>query len=323
MIKLVIENQELLLEFIPECGGKIYNLISKKTGRQWLWHNPNIKLAKPEYGDSFTSLLDSGGWDEIFPSVLPCHIVQNDGLELIVPDHGDIVSLPVFIRQPDAQTLVLVTKGKCADFEFRRRISLSDNVIEFNFSVNNAGNKPFPFLWSSHPLFRYDKNMEIDFDCSVPFTVESVFGAAPFQPGDSFRWPGTNGLNNFLDHSKTDLEPFAMKFFSDVDSVSSLSLTSTDSQERLIFSWDNRFARHLGIWMNCGGWSGVGIPGDYSLGIEPTTAPTDDLAKAVDSKQAYCLKPGEQKSWAIHVALEQLSIEKTKQVSKRAKRLLS
>jgi hypothetical protein len=87
---VTLENEHLSLEILPDCGGKIRSIVNRRTGRDWLWHNPHIAQVVPEYGQPYVMDLDTGGWDELFPSVLPGAFA--DGTS--VPDHGDLVGLP-------------------------------------------------------------------------------------------------------------------------------------------------------------------------------------------------------------------------------------
>ena len=219
MEKVVLENDDISIEILPSCGGKIRSLTSRASGRQWLWHNPFLGLRRPRYGDSYVATLDNGGWDEIFPSVAPCRVRLSEGSEWIVPDHGDIVALPAMIRRPDPQSLITTTRGRCADFEFEREIRLDGNRVELNYSATNTGSDPFPFLWCAHPLFRFEAGMEIDLEGTVPFRVESAFGRIPFRAGDSFWWSGFKGSDTIPNPADRDFAPFAMKFFSVADYV--------------------------------------------------------------------------------------------------------
>ena len=88
MIRL--ENDLLSLEILPEIGGKISSLFDKSSKREWLWTHPSLQRRPPVYGESYVENLDSGGWDEIFPSVSPCRL--EDGTR--IPDHGDLVFVP-------------------------------------------------------------------------------------------------------------------------------------------------------------------------------------------------------------------------------------
>lgn len=322
MEKIILENDDISITVIPSCGGKIDTLMSKVSGRQWLWHNPNLPLRRPQYGESYITGLDSGGWDEIFPSVTPCRILLSGERELIVPDHGDVVALPVFVYRPDSRTLVTVTKGRSSDFEFIRRIRLCGNVMELSYKVINTGSCMLPFLWSAHPLIRFEQGMKIDLECSIPFTVESAFGAAPFQAGDSFRSAGSNGPQKIPCPSDRDFEPFAMKIFSEADSVQAVTVLSADGQEGLKFAWDTPFIRHLGIWMNFGGWCGLGKAGSCSLGIEPTTCAFDDLGKAIAETRAILLDPGECREWSMEIAVHQYQKAGDRHSERRREQLL-
>ena len=66
MKTLEVGNDLIRLEVLPECGGKIRSLVDRRTGREWMWRNPNLPQRLPEYAQNFERELDTGGWDELF-----------------------------------------------------------------------------------------------------------------------------------------------------------------------------------------------------------------------------------------------------------------
>src|SRR5262245_60270164 len=79
-----LQNDLICLDVLPELGAKIYNFVSKPSGRNLLWHNPHITPARNAFGASFDDNW-SGGWDELLPNDLPCADPEGD----LLPDHGE------------------------------------------------------------------------------------------------------------------------------------------------------------------------------------------------------------------------------------------
>jgi hypothetical protein len=50
---LRIENGTVIVEALPELGGRILTVSSRATERQWIWHNPNIALHAVLHGGSY------------------------------------------------------------------------------------------------------------------------------------------------------------------------------------------------------------------------------------------------------------------------------
>lgn len=61
MSELTIKSSQLELVFEPEQGGKWRSLKDRRSGREWLWHNPHLERTPLHYGDSFVEQHDTGG----------------------------------------------------------------------------------------------------------------------------------------------------------------------------------------------------------------------------------------------------------------------
>ena len=107
METIVLTSDTLRLEILPECGGKIRSLVDLRSGCEWMWENPTLPQRRPEYGQKYETFLDTGGWDELFPTVAPCEI---EGIS--VPDHGDLVSLPWEVTGQGASLLTMRCRAR-------------------------------------------------------------------------------------------------------------------------------------------------------------------------------------------------------------------
>ena len=66
-----LENEWLRLSLLPEVGAKMYDLVWKPTGRNFLWHNPRIRPQPYPIEANFDNYW-CGGWDEGFPTCDEC-----------------------------------------------------------------------------------------------------------------------------------------------------------------------------------------------------------------------------------------------------------
>ena len=57
----------------------------------------------------------------------------------------------------------------------------------------------------------------------------------------------------------------------------------------------------IGLWINRGGWAGTQGPGYLNLGLEPTTAPTDDLQAAIHDGSARWIEAGATAAWSVQL----------------------
>jgi hypothetical protein len=58
---------------------------------------------------------------------------------------------------------------------------------------------------------------------------------------------------------------------------------------------------YIGLWLNYGAWSGAGAEPYYNIGVEPTTAPHDDLSHAIGQKVDLRLLKNESRHWQFTV----------------------
>ena len=183
MKKLHIENDWLRLTLLPEVGGKISSLHHKHGGRQWLWANPHLPHNLPSYGASYTSLMDSGGWDEIFPSVAASSFAG-----LAIPDHGDLVGLPWLVDDFGAAHVTMSTRTRFADCHFQRELRLDGETLCVTYRLHNRSKVVIPYLWCAHPLIALEAGMRIILPSGILIKNRGGIGV----DGSDFSWPVMN-----------------------------------------------------------------------------------------------------------------------------------
>jgi galactose mutarotase-like enzyme len=280
MMPLELGNEKFQLRIRPDLGGKIEQLISATSGRDWLWHNPHLDQHWPAYTESYIEQLDCGGWDEIFPSVSPC-AVQIAQQSVRVPDHGDLVRLCWNVDEVNDGYVHMSVGGRCWPFRFERRISFDQDGCDLDYAVYNQSVNSFPYLWCAHPLLAIEAGMRVTWrdagEAEIGTMTIPVPGAA-------------------------DFVPLAEKRFVK-DGVASVSVTTRDGVESLQLSYDPKQLPVLGLWINYLGWSGCGSDPYFNLGIEPATAAFDSLDLAIEAGQHRILEPGECARWQLHVSV--------------------
>jgi galactose mutarotase-like enzyme len=286
-----IENDHLHLSFVPEIGGKITSIRHKHGGREWLWSNPHLPHRKPIYGDSYIAKLDSGGWDEIFPSVSPDAFMGQS-----IPDHGDLVGIAWEVESLTTSHVAMSARTRFADCHFQRTIRLAENAIHVSYRLRNHGTHNVPYLWCAHPLIAIEPGMRL----LMPTATAMINGGGSGVGFKDFLWPMMSDgkmLDLIPDPSSFGFQPYAIKMFTADQSINEVTLISADGRESLQFQWDPVKIPHLGLWLNVMGWSGCGSPPYFNLGIEPTTAAHDSLSDAQDSFSARHLLPGQTHEW--------------------------
>lgn len=296
---LTLENDSLRIIVEPDAGGKLTSLQSLRSGREWLWKNPHIATQPQAYGVSYIEKLDSGGWDEIFPSVGPC---TPEGWQ--VPDHGDLVSLPWEVLATSAQKLVMAVTTRFAECRFTRTLVLNGSELQVTYRLENRGAEAVPYLWCAHPLIAIAPGMRIELPAGGAMRLD---GGVNVPSGESFTWPDLPGLGAvdvIPDPHAAAFAPFAAKMFTAAGAVDRIAVRTADGKEALHLAWNRDDAPFLGLWLNCRGWSGCGSPPYFNLGVEPATAPFDSLEDALKDGSGRWIEAGASMEWKMTLSVQ-------------------
>ena len=283
---VILESSCIRLEIRPDLGGRITSLVDRRSGREWLWSNPHLAPRPAAGAESYTEHLDAGGWDEILPSVSPCQL--SDGRN--IPDHGDVVRLPASVVAAGADHCVLSTELDSLPLRFTRELRVEGARLTIRYTLESLADHDVPWLWAAHPLFALKPGMEISGFRGVDFLTADALGNAA----------GFDGT--IPDFSSPEFEPFACKLFSPAGALDAVGLRHPDGSG-IEMHWNATEIPHLALWLNLGAWSGCGSAPYVNLGIEPTTAPYDSLAEAVQAGGAMILPAGETRSWSLRIGL--------------------
>ena len=191
-----LENERMRVSLLPEAGGKIAELIDRRSGRNWLWQNPHLPMRRPVYGSDYGRELDSGGWDEILFSTSPCEVGLSDGTQHRIPDHGDLVGQMWQVEESAAlesghAVCDLTRTGRVFDFRWLRVAILDAErpLLTLKYSLENTGISPWPWAWCAHPLIAVERGMRIELPTDQEFRVADSQQLNLSQPSSGFAWP--------------------------------------------------------------------------------------------------------------------------------------
>jgi hypothetical protein len=259
---------------VPELGAKIISLRSRRTGREWMWHPPGgLKLFRNPSGDPFFK-SPLAGMDECLPTIEPC--VWN-GRKL--PDHGEAWSAAWCVNEELWANGILKTEVelKLSPFRFERTLELQGNEIQLSYELTNRGTQDESFLWSLHPLLRW-------------------------QPGDALNLPeSTRERISAAEIGIADLilaEGLCAKIFAAPLTDGFVELENRNSGDRLAFEWNPAENGTLGIWLTRGGWHG-----HHHLALEPTNSDTDSLSIAAGRARCGVVRAGGSNSWQLKITI--------------------
>jgi galactose mutarotase-like enzyme len=307
---IALRTGEVEVVAVPAIGMKLTNLRRLK-GREWLWRSDQIPLAPPVPGASYVETADSGGWDECFPTVGPSPLPGAPAGTPPLPDHGELWSAnwtSSVYEHAGETTLAATARGTLLPYEFHREITVEalDPVVRFRYRLRHTGGAPFPWIWSSHPLFAVQPGTVLELPTVTQVKLDAVHGRDDLTRGDVVSWPGaiSGGGTAFTFPEPPEQSGWAVKLFGDVGPSGRMALVDPRRGERLEITVRPAEVPQVGVWINCGGWAPAGRRPYYNLALEPCIGAPDRLDDAVsDWKLAQTLSPGEERTWSLEVRL--------------------
>ena len=279
------------IAIVPQLGGKILSLKNRGSGREWMWRRPDgRRLFASRPGDPFETGTMCGA-DDCLPTIAACEIAGRP-----IPDHGEVWSRPCEVGHPQQNSLRTRLDLSSMPARFERAISLhDDHIVRIDYRLENLSDDPHPFLWAFHPLMK----IEIGDELAVPVNEVSVEVATlpGARRGDRWAWPApTPGIN--LHRMDLGSQPGYAKVFATSLTSGRAAVFNSITGDRLTFSVDADELPALGIWITRGGWRG-----HHHAALEPTHAPFDSLADALEAKACPIVNPHGSATWRIELEL--------------------
>lgn len=302
-----LTNDSLSVIVVPVLGGKIVSLVSRRTGREWLWRNPHLPLRSPATDAHDYGAHDFGGWDEVFPTVSPCEVTSTAWGDSAIIDHGELWRRPWTVID---ETLgangatALSLRCELTDFgvTFTRRLMLAPDAgrLTCDYTAENRASFSAPYIWAAHPLIAIRPGDVWSLPEGTRVRLGPALGIETAPSNREFNWPYlplVSDENVDLRVVPDAIAAYALKLFA-LD-LPTMSLHGADD-ERLALSLES-YASNFALWLNYGGWSGADIPPYYNAGFEPTNVAYDSLADAAHHSHAAVLAPGETHQWRLVV----------------------
>ncbi|MBO0704779.1 MAG: DUF5107 domain-containing protein [Candidatus Dormibacteraeota bacterium] len=286
-----IENRALVLDVLPQLGGKVLHLVDKLADRNVLWRNPRV----PPHRIPLQANADdhySGGWDDAFPTGAPS--VNRYGDEL--PYLGEVVSLELRYSLvetgPNLVRVILDGQTPITPARWTRTITIQrdEPVVQLDTRIENVGHLPFDFNWGSHASATVAPGFRID----VPATTTRVDDAGDGsigRVGDRFDYPvlhrEAGGAVDVRSVKGPEVGSYALYIH---ERLRDGWVAVTDPARRRGFGivFDHEVHRAVWQWTVFGGFRGW-----YHVIVEPWIAGPPALRDAVEDAVALSLAPGE------------------------------
>jgi hypothetical protein len=284
---LVLENSQVRASVIPSLGGRVWELLDRVRGRQWIWHREDVPLAVSPRGTSYDDVW-AGGWEELFPNDAPADF---EGRAL--PDHGEWWTTPWTVAEASDGVEAMVRL--VADTRIRRascikeyRLGGDADTIYVSYRIESHEPDAFHFLFKQHLPVALTPSCELTLPGGRVTAVDPAFGT--MLPGSGpFDWPLARGT----DLDDVDLRrvpaPTAEREFVYVTELPEgwcgVDDVSLGASIRMRF--DHRRMPFLWLFLSYGGWRDC-----YTAVLEPCTNMPKDLAEAVRTGQSARLDAG-------------------------------
>lgn len=282
-------------------GAKIVSLFDKQTQHEWLIR-PIDRAFKPvAYGSAFAN-QDMSGWDEMFPTINTCaYPVEGQYKGQLLPDHGEVWSLPWTIDVMTNSSIRLSTIGRALPYRLTRQVEvLNNHQLRLTFEVINLGTEPIIALWAAHPQFVVNEETHI----RLPEAVQQVvnvhatpdWGAA----GSIYSWAEAQsqlGKRQLLNRvGPADLKNCRKFYLPENQPVDWAALQQGDDGVWVRLSWNAQQVPYLGIWVDEGVYNTAS-----TVAIEPSTGFYDKLDFAWENKHVMHLIPHQPNQWTLDI----------------------
>lgn len=314
-----LENERLRVTVIPQRGAKIAGLYDRETGTELLYQPKGAPVSgTPLSQGEPESRLETGagrapgpdieagatfdasqawGWDEMFPAILAETFEDDSGRKIEVPDHGEVWTRSwEVVTTNDADMITLSVDGDALHYRLARTTRLLSRTVRNEYTLQNMGSSPLPWMWAAHPLFVLTENATL----TAPSTWNAVRNAhdSPFMPGYDrlYPYPGdTFRLDTLPPPDKGVVQKYFFEH-ANKDPGAELVLGLPEMELEISVRADPHVARWYGVWCNAGG-----LFGHANVAIEPASAPMDSLSAAAQLGRLPRLAPRQRVSWWLEV----------------------
>jgi galactose mutarotase-like enzyme len=284
MAMTYLEGEGISVSVMPERGDKITSIVDREREREWL-EQPRRDLVGPtDQGTSFDD-GDMCGWDEMMPTIAPCHY---PGTDVSLPDHGDLWRKPWEVVAQTDNTVSTRVHGDALAYGFERTLTLGVRSLHVDYRVSNHGERDLQFLWAAHPLFSVlPKTRVVIGEAS---DLRELHDSGEMSP---VTWP-ESGVSVTEDLRRGH----GRKLFArSAPRDASVSLIDADGGS-LTLCWRGSEIPWLGVWLdNCS------LSRGPVAAIEPTNAADDSLEVAAKTGQSWVIAPGAERRWSLSLTL--------------------
>lgn len=293
---LRIENEHLAIDVLPALGAKIFRLIDKARDHDVLWHSPRVQPHVAALHANFDDHW-AGGWDEAFPTGVPCRNRYGDAL----PHMGELWTQAAqwTLEECSAERVVLTcsitTPITPARWERRITLEAGSAVVAVAYRIENRDSRPIDFNWGVHPVQAISPGHRFDAP-ALRALVDEHGGGVLGRKGDSYDWPQFGDLD-VRRALGPDAGDFALHYLTELQD-GWVACTDTAARRGFGLVFDREVFPVIWLWLVYGGWRGY-----YHAIMEPWTGYPSALDEAMAAGRARSLGPGETLATEVSVVV--------------------
>lgn len=283
-------NDQLEISVLPAVGAKIYDLIDRRTGHNFLWHNPRVSPQPYPIDANFDNYW-CGGWDDGFPT---CETCLHNGEQY--PNLGELRSVHWYIDSQNESSVQLSAFGPISPVKAHKQIRLRESLLEVEFKIEHQGYLPLDYIWGTHPAYAVEPGCVIHIPARTGI-VGQANHAVLGQPGQRYPWPILKTTEGSLNMSL--LQPpsgFSAGHYATDLAAGWYAIEYPHRGIGLLFEFPLDLCPYLWLWLSYGGWRGY-----YLAVVEPWTSYPVTLSDAVSAGTHRVLQPGEQVTFKTRV----------------------
>ncbi len=284
---VLLENHFLRVVFLPQLGGKIWQITYKPLHAELLWNNPRIAPARLPINSRYDDVW-CGGWDELFP---------NDEVATIngeaYPDHGELWTgewQALTFEKAGEVGVVLSFHTPISSIRVEKVVTLRADqpLLHFRHTFTNCGSASFAFLWKLHPAFAVSPRHRIDFP-PMKVLLDPAFVGTLGGLVSPFDWPYAQLGGKKVDLRRVPaIDERQLYFFYGAEMKESwCALTNTELALSCGLHFDPEVFGSCWLFASYGGWR------NYNVAVlEPCTGYPLDFQAMQAAGRARTLAPG-------------------------------
>lgn len=283
---LRLENPHLRVDLSPETGGRVTSIYHKILGREFLWRNARLALARTRPGDPYDPSF-YGGIDEIIPGDLPERIGELD-----CPDHGELWTLPLEYEMED-EAFVLRGRLPRWGLRYQKRVSLRPEApwIDLDYRIENDSGERRVFLWKLHAAVAIEPGGSLA--CPARRAVVADPQWSRWKSQAPFAWPFIQGQRADLIPPPDGTTDFLFLYDLQAGQVSCRTpaapgACSPAQSYVLALYFDRQVFPYVCYFASYGG-----LDGHYTAVLEPCTAMPVSVNEAARLGQCSVLEAGQ------------------------------